>query len=151
LILGVAVLAILVRSTFAADQPSKTGTVVVTVAGRPSEKPLVYCAMFDGKSSFLSNTDMYRKERLKSRAGSCVWALTKVPYGEYAVAVFQDVNGNGVLDQDFFGRPREPFGISGNPDCSKAPPKYEDAKFSVNKPATRVAIRIQQIKQEFSK
>ena len=151
LILGFAVLASPTGSSaFAAEQPSETGTVVVTIAGCPSDEPLVYCALFDKEPSFLSNTNMFRKERLKSRAGGCAWVLTEVPFGEYAVAVFQDANGNGKLDTDFFGRPKEPFGISGNPDCSKAPPRYEDAKLSVSKTDTRVSIRIQQIKREFS-
>jgi uncharacterized protein (DUF2141 family) len=49
-----------------------------------------------------------------------------MPHGTYAVSIFQDTNGNGKLDQNFLGIPREPFGFGNNykplgkPDFEKA-------------------------------
>ncbi|MCR6629512.1 MAG: DUF2141 domain-containing protein [Magnetospirillum sp.] len=38
--------------------------------------------------------------------------LAGLPPGRYAVAAFQDVNGNGRLDTNLFGQPVEPHGFS---------------------------------------
>ena len=38
--------------------------------------------------------------------------LHGLPAGSYAVAAFQDRNGNGRLDNNLFGMPSEPYGLS---------------------------------------
>jgi len=39
--------------------------------------------------------------------------IPDVPSGKYAVAVFQDLNGNEKLDRNIFTKPKEPYGFSG--------------------------------------
>jgi uncharacterized protein (DUF2141 family) len=41
-------------------------------------------------------------------------AVLAVPPGRYGVSVFQDLNGNGELDQNFLGIPKEPVGFGNN-------------------------------------
>ncbi|SOD99068.1 DUF2141 domain-containing protein [Spirosoma fluviale] len=41
-------------------------------------------------------------------------ATFDVPPGRYAVSIYQDVNTNGKLDQNFIGIPKEPFGFGNN-------------------------------------
>ncbi len=41
-------------------------------------------------------------------------AIIDVPFGEYAIAGFQDLDGNGVLSGNFLGIPKEPVGFSGD-------------------------------------
>jgi len=33
--------------------------------------------------------------------------------GSYAITIFQDIDGDSSMDRWFFGKPREPYGISG--------------------------------------
>ncbi|MEH1942300.1 MAG: DUF2141 domain-containing protein [Nostoc sp.] len=58
--------------------------------------------------------------------------------GTYAVAVVDDQNGDRKLNKDFFGIPKEGFGISKNPTVSiqTGTPKFRDASFVVNKNTT---------------
>ncbi|MEM6841302.1 MAG: DUF2141 domain-containing protein [Bacteroidota bacterium] len=37
-----------------------------------------------------------------------------VPYGKYAVSIYQDLNANGELDRNFLGIPKEPVGFGNN-------------------------------------
>ena len=63
-----------------------------------------------------------------------------VPDGSYAIAVFQDTNGNKNLDRDQRGLPLEPYGFS-NGTGRTAPPSFEAARISVAGPTlTRVRI-----------
>ena len=50
--------------------------------------------------------------------------------GTYAVMVFHDENGNGELDQNFMGIPREPLGFSQRY-WAKGPPQFSGAAFTV--------------------
>ena len=53
-----------------------------------------------------------------------------VPYGNYAVSVYQDTKANGVLDRNFIGIPIEPIAFGnnyqpfGDPDYEKASIKF---------------------------
>ena len=50
----------------------------------------------------------------------------KIPYGSYAISVYQDINNNGRLDMGIFGIPKEPIGF-GNNYKPFGKPKYESA------------------------
>jgi uncharacterized protein (DUF2141 family) len=52
--------------------------------------------------------------------------------GWYAIAVFQDLNGNDSLDTKKFKIPAEPFGFSNNAIARFRPPWFKDAKFYIN-------------------
>jgi uncharacterized protein (DUF2141 family) len=55
----------------------------------------------------------------------------EVEPGDYAVAVFHDVNGNGKLDTRLFGIPKEPYGFSNNFRPRFAAPKFSECRVSV--------------------
>ncbi|WP_201863724.1 DUF2141 domain-containing protein [Microvirga soli] len=60
--------------------------------------------------------------------------------GFYAIAVFQDTNGNNNLDRDQRGLPLEPYGFS-NGTGRTAPPSFEAARISVAGP-TLARVRV---------
>jgi uncharacterized protein (DUF2141 family) len=61
--------------------------------------------------------------------------------GRYAVAVFQDVNGNGELDRRPPGLPTEPYGFS-NDVGRFAPPSFERALVRLDESETAVVVRL---------
>jgi uncharacterized protein (DUF2141 family) len=58
--------------------------------------------------------------------------------GKYAVAIVDDQNGNRKLETDFFGIPKEGFGISNNPKVSiqTGTPKFYKSSFTVSRNTT---------------
>jgi uncharacterized protein (DUF2141 family) len=65
-----------------------------------------------------------------------------VPYGEYAIAIYQDINGDGVLNKNFFGIPKEPYGFSNDAMGMVGPPDFQMAKIVVNQSSKMVNIRL---------
>lgn len=53
--------------------------------------------------------------------------------GKYAVAVYQDKNGNNKLDSNFLGIPNEPFGFSNLNSYPMGSPKFKKAAFDIDK------------------
>ncbi|HNT28041.1 MAG TPA: DUF2141 domain-containing protein [bacterium] len=51
--------------------------------------------------------------------------------GDYAVAVMHDENGNGQIDTNWIGIPKEGLGVSNNAKGVMGPPKFKDAKVTV--------------------
>lgn len=62
-------------------------------------------------------------------AGTTIVIVPNVPPGRYAAQAFQDLNGNGKLDRNLLGIPREPIGISRDAPIHFGPPKWDDAAF----------------------
>ncbi len=55
-----------------------------------------------------------------------------LPEGDYAISAFLDENGNGKLDKNLFGIPKERFGFSNNPTILTGPPGFAKAKVRVS-------------------
>jgi uncharacterized protein (DUF2141 family) len=91
-----------------------------------------------------------------SEAG-CAWGASRpartpteevvfedVPPGRYAVAAYQDVNGNGELDKVPPGIPTEPYAFS-NDVGRLAPPSFERALVEVGEGRTMVVVRLRRL------
>ncbi len=62
--------------------------------------------------------------------------------GEYAVAVYEDINGNGKLDTNFLGIPKEPVGTSRDAKGNFGPPKFANAAFKIGDGITPISIQL---------
>lgn len=54
-----------------------------------------------------------------------------IPYGTYAISIYQDLDENGKLDANFIGIPKEPVGFSNDHRPKMGPPKFNGAKFDL--------------------
>lgn len=61
--------------------------------------------------------------------------------GSYAVAAFEDRNGNGVLDTNAFGVPTKGVAFSRNARGRLGPPTFDAARFVHGPDATRLQLR----------
>jgi len=69
------------------------------------------------------------------------FAFRNVPPGAYAVAVYQDVNGNGRLDRNALGLPTEPYGFS-NDVGRIGPPTFSGARVPVPASGATIPVRL---------
>lgn len=62
--------------------------------------------------------------------------------GRYALAVYHDLNSNGVLDKNFVGIPKEPYGFSKNFRPKLSAPKFEDCEFTFKDPGQKINVKL---------
>lgn len=62
--------------------------------------------------------------------------------GTYAVAIYDDANGNHRFDLTMVGLPAEAYGFSNNPQIFMAPPGFRKAAFTVAPGVNQIAIRL---------
>ena len=73
----------------------------------------------------------------------------KLPFGEYAITLFVDFNGNKKIDKNFLGIPKEPYGFSNNVIGNMSAPTFDQAKFLISGPTTQnIKLRIGIPKQD---
>jgi uncharacterized protein (DUF2141 family) len=62
--------------------------------------------------------------------------------GEYAVGVYQDLNGNGRLDATVARNPTEPWGMSNDPRPTDRYPTWDEAKFTLPPEGAKIVIEL---------
>lgn len=61
--------------------------------------------------------------------------------GRYAVAVQHDLNGNGVVDRNLVGLPKEPWGVSRNVRHTFRAPRFDEAAVEL-RADTAIRVRV---------
>lgn len=123
---------------------SQKGTLKIIVTDIESNKGTINAALYNeaGKSGFLKNVEAaHQKKIVKINNKKVALVFNNVPYGTYAVSIFQDENTNMKLDRTSVGFPAEPWGISGNK-FVMGPPKFNDGKFKINSKNKTIKIKM---------
>lgn len=121
----------------------KTGDVSLKVEGLRNNKGFVRAAIFNSEKDFPQNGTKAVKRffaPIKNKAATILFK--DLHYSDYAIICFHDENKNRKLDKNWFGVPSEGLGASNNAKGSMGPPKYKDAKFTLNNKNLNVKIRI---------
>ena len=109
---------------------AQQNTLTVNITGINSIKGNVYVYLYTSEEGFpikISKANSFKKAKVISN--SVTVYLKNLKPGTYAVSVYQDIDTNGKINQNFLGIPKEPVGVSNNAEGFMGPPKYEDAKF----------------------
>ena len=116
------------------------GTITVRLAGFADATGPVRVALVTSKH-FLAD-GATRAKAVAVQDGRAVCVFEDVPFGSYAVQAYQDRNGNGKLDRNFFGLPSEPYGFSNGAKRWMGPPKYEQAAFTLASETMTVDVAV---------
>jgi uncharacterized protein (DUF2141 family) len=108
-----------------------TGGFRVTIRGLDPGKGRIFIKLIASAKDFESadGTALRAEIHPVPASDTASIAFAGIPAGMYAVKVFQDSNGNGKLDTDILGRPREPFGFSNDAMGRMGPPSFAAAAF----------------------
>lgn len=106
-----------------------------------TEQAPVYLALYDDAASFKLR-DGFRLAVVKRWETQPSVAFTDLPAGRYAVAVFQDLNGNGELDTNLLGIPTEPYGFSRNAMGNMGPPSFAAAAIALDGQNQAITIEL---------
>lgn len=119
------------------------GTLIVQVDGFISRDGLLRVLLFDRDEGFPSNADMaLRRISVPMQSFSGGVRFEGLPFGSYAVGVYQDMNDNRRLDKNLMGIPSEPVAVSNNPRIRFGPPKFSAARFDFTSTDTSILIRL---------
>lgn len=118
--------------------PARAATLDVIVEGAEPGPGDLYVTLCQGG---LTEATCPIGRNAPARDGGGRFVFEDVPAGVWAVAAFQDVNGNGRLDRTGLGLPLEPYGFSGSVG-RRARPDFAGASFVLRDPGTAVRVRL---------
>ena len=131
-------IALALAATAHAEAPA--GEIRAEATGVRSDKGAVKCALFPSSAGFPRSPRITTTAAIRDGRAVCVFAAR--PAGAYAVAVFHDENGNGKLDTNLVGAPKEGIGFSNDARAKLAPPPFEAARFAHAGTSTRLSIHL---------
>ncbi|WP_115622070.1 DUF2141 domain-containing protein [Chryseobacterium indoltheticum] len=113
----------------------------VEVTDLVSDKGSVYFGLYNKKRGFLNDGVTIANAKVKTTGNRVSYTFKNLPVGEYAVAVYQDVNNNGKCDRNMIGYPIEGFGFSRNYRPKLSAPNFDEVKIAINQ-STRTSISL---------
>ena len=113
------------------SSPSVDSDIIVDISGIEELKGSMFIAVFDNKDSFPHFGKQIVEKVLPVTTKKLSHTFKDLPHHEYAVAVFHDINDNGILDKNALGIPVEPYGFSRNARARFSAPPFEDAKIEL--------------------
>jgi uncharacterized protein (DUF2141 family) len=129
----------LLLAAAAATSTVAAATVEVHVSAVAGGKGSVKVAVCD-RERFLKQCAY--SASMPARDGNNVILVPNVPKGTWAVLAYQDENGNGQLDRNFIGIPKENYGFSRDAASKFGPPGFDDAAIEVGDEPTVAKIRL---------
>ena len=113
---GFFILMFLLLSSYAwALYNTNTGDIAISVQGLKHDNGQIIITLhspFEGK--FPSDEAIIKSEKAFIKNGTAIVEFRGIEYGNYAFAVHHDENGNGEMDTNFLGIPKEGWAFSNN-------------------------------------
>jgi uncharacterized protein (DUF2141 family) len=117
----------------------------ITIANVVPNKGDLLVTLFDRAQGFPDQPNAAQPSRKVKPDGSTMQlSFSNLAEGRWAVMVLQDFNGNGRVDTNLVGLPKEPYGASNNKLPKLAPPKFEEALVDVGAQGAAVTIELRQ-------
>ena len=138
LILAMGLMAVVV-----AHAAERTGTITVTVKKLRNNDGRVGALLFNSADGFpkkIENAFRSASGPIKRKRAKLVFK--NVPYGTYAIACLHDENGNGKMDYNVMGLPKEGYGFSNDAMGMLGPPNFRAAKIALDSPSLSLSIKI---------
>lgn len=102
----------------------------------------VYIAIYNKPDYFGNPRKAMRKIISNPEKSSLTATAENLPEGDYAIAVYQDINDNKKIDKNLLGIPTEPFAFSNNVRPIVSAPTFKQCKVSLAKPEQSISIKL---------
>lgn len=114
----------------------------VEVTGVEPGKGSVSFGLYNKEKDFLDNESQIATAKVKATENKVVYTFKNLPDGDYAIAVYQDLNNNGKCDRNMIGYPTEGFGFSKNYKPKLSAPNFDEVKIAINQYAKTTILLI---------
>jgi uncharacterized protein (DUF2141 family) len=128
----------LIISVFASAQ----NTTKLRIDGVEKNGGKIYLSIFNNEPSFKSR-EAYQYFILDS-SNEIVTKDINLPKGHYVISIYQDSNGNGKLDTNLIGIPKEKFGFT-NYDGKSAPGSFNRHKVEIDEKVDEIVVGLYKI------
>jgi uncharacterized protein (DUF2141 family) len=133
-----------IRPYEAADPcDADSAQIKVTVNGVGSAGGILSVELYHDPDNFLNKKGRTRRIRIPATEEQHTVCFNLPQPGIYAIAAYHDEDGNRKLNKRWNMIPKEPFGLSNNPEQHFGFPEFSDAAFAVDRSDVDIIINLQ--------
>jgi uncharacterized protein (DUF2141 family) len=104
---------------------SGTGQFVLHIENIEQQKGTIQVALFASEDAFLKDElACYAESVAVKGKGNQTFSLPNLPVGQYAIAIYHDLNQDGELNTNLWGIPTEPYAFSRTPENKWKKPTF---------------------------
>lgn len=119
---------------------AQTGNITVNATEIEEVNGDIYFLIYKTEEGFPKEKDKaYKVGNISDYKTKASYTFENIPYGTYAIAFFQDENGNGKLDDNFIGIPKEPVGASNMTSLGK--PSFKKCEFELKENSKEMTLQ----------
>ena len=119
---------------------SCAGDLTVKITQVRSDQGSVLAALYDSEASYMQLPAARASFKVKATRGELTYVFHNLPAGRYALSAFHDENGNGQLDRNLLGMPKEGYGFSNARSAGALP--FSKAAFDFDGTAGSITIEL---------
>lgn len=135
-------LQLILFSCGAYEQSTAYPPIRINVTHASSKKGDILVALYNSEKGFPGEkTGVIRTAKGVIQNGKSLIIIDDVAPGTYAIALFHDTNGDGKLNFNFLGIPKEGYGFSNNAWNMFSAPSFRQSAF-VHEKETDIEIRM---------
>jgi uncharacterized protein (DUF2141 family) len=109
---------------------SQSTALSIEIGGVGSLKGSLQIGIYTRSNKFPKPGNEFKTVRIQ-RSSKVDSTTLYLPKGEYAIALFHDINNDGVCNRKFMRIPKEPYGFSNNIKPIFRAPSFEEAKIKL--------------------
>jgi uncharacterized protein (DUF2141 family) len=114
--------------------------VAVTNIVEPKGEVLI--AVYDSPETYTKNTQPRAALKLRAAPPSVTAVFADLAPGRYAIATFQDLDGDGKLAANLLGIPSEPWGLSNDARAAFSRPGFQDVAIELGAEGRAITITL---------
>ena len=125
------------------DLPEKSGSILINISNIRSTTGKINVSLFATANGFPSNPQKaVAIQSLIIDGNQVTLRFDNLPFGTYSVACHHDESGNGKMDTNLLGIPKEGYGTSNNAVNRFSKPQFEAAKFPFKEAVHSINIKM---------
>ncbi len=134
---------VLITSSIFGKQSQHGHNLNIEVEGIRNSNGLIGISIYNSPHGFPNDlAKAIKTEFVTIKDNKAKIAINNLSEGYYAISVFHDENGNRKIESNWIGLPKEGVGVSNNVKASFGPPKFNDAKFMLNRSEQIITISL---------
>jgi uncharacterized protein (DUF2141 family) len=93
----------------------------------------IQIGLYDDKENFPKIGKEFKRYFAKVDSKDFRYTISGIPAGDYAIALYHDLNSDGTCNSNFIGIPTESYGFSNNVKPFLSAPSFSATKFTISK------------------
>jgi uncharacterized protein (DUF2141 family) len=122
---------------------AQSHSLSVHIQNANSDQGKILVLVFNQKEGFPDAVDKaFKNYVLTPKNKQAQLVIENLSLGEYAISVFHDEDGNGVMNTNLIGLPQEKYGFSNNPKIFFGPPSFDKAAVQIGTEHRSIKIQL---------